>query len=233
MIGFLLALRYGGQPFDYSQQQSDLMPKSSSSTVHLICFSVIALIIASCCYFVMLADVGPIYAEHGLMENMQVGLIMLAGFVFIVQAVSSDARAREIMVFFALLSVIFVAREIDFFKMQGEIAEPLYWLLGTHMGKALFYVPALYILWRQLRLFGFYYANRGFFLRLPSVQYLMIAAFLLIVMSSIFDTKEWHFKYRHFFEELSELAAYCFYFAAALLMKANLKAMPAVTNTSH
>ena len=187
-----------------------------------IAMSIIAAILLTLCYLVMIAKIGPIYVEHGPMENMQVGLIIIAGLIYFSQIFRFKGRSRETCLFFFLLSVIFVAREIDFFKMEGEIPDPLYWLLGTHVGKAFFYVPALVILFRQLTDFSYYKTHKSFYLKSSTFLFMSLAAFLLIVMSSSFDTKRWTFEYRHFFEELSEVIAYCAYVAAAIFMSFDL-----------
>lgn len=154
-----------------------------------------------------------IYEENSWIENIQAGLLLGSAVIFASSAFSHEARARVLALLLALLCFIFSFREVDVDEL--DVPAWLIFLLAEE-GRAIFFIMALGLLLLLLRHATYYLANRMRYLRSSLGIYFLLAAILLVVLSGAFEKDLFGSRYHVFYEELSELLAYCMLFAASL-----------------
>ena len=164
-------------------------------------------------YLVIGLGMDFIYKENNWMENIQAAVLVVCCAVFAYQSFQFYDRHRHIALFLSILCFIFAFREVDADKLDWPT-----WLvfLLAEKGRAIFFIIAFVYLGLILREARYYFANLRAYMTTSLVVYVFIAAFFLIVLSSAFDKKVIKISYWIFFEELSELVAYCLLFVASL-----------------
>ena len=159
-----------------------------------------------------------IYEENSWMENIQAGVLLVSCVVFASAGFALRVKHRALALFLAVLCFIFSFREVDVDEL--EVSTWLIFLLAEE-GRAIFFVMALALLALLLKDAKYYLANRMLYLRSSLGIHLVQAAILLVALSRAFEKDLFGFRHHVFYEELSELLAYCLLFAASLdLVKA-------------
>ncbi len=159
-----------------------------------------------------------IYEENSWMENIQVGVLLVSCVVFASAGFALREKHRALALFLAVLCFIFSFREVDVDEL--EVSTWLIFLLAEE-GRAIFFLVALVLLVLLLKDAKYYLANRMLYLRSSLGIHLVQAAILLVALSRAFEKDLFGFRHHVFYEELSELLAYCLLFAASLdLVKA-------------
>lgn len=155
-------------------------------------------------YRVFIYDQAEIYAEHGLLENMQAIILAVAMLAFLGPAVFENRSDKLILLFCALLCYSFVLRELDVKRL--DIHEMLIFI-GSGVGRKVT-LAAAFIAIAAYASFRFtYYKNAAVrFLRSwPGILLMMGGGFLLI---GEFFEKNQLIIHHAFFEEISELFGY-------------------------
>jgi hypothetical protein len=159
-----------------------------------------------------------IYEENSWMENIQAGVLLVSCVVFASAGFALREKHRALALFLAVLCFIFSFREVDVDEL--EVSTWLIFLLAEE-GRAIFFLVALVLLVLLLKDAKYYLANRMLYLRSSLGIHLVQAAILLVALSRAFEKDLFGFRHHVFYEELSELLAYCLLFAASLdLVKA-------------
>lgn len=93
------------------------------------CFIYLALIMCFICFINYLASIykATTFAENGVVENIQLGLLLTAGISFFIQAIYSKTW-RPLMLFLASLCFLASCRELD--KTLDELIYGLRWRIG-------------------------------------------------------------------------------------------------------
>ena len=159
-----------------------------------------------------------IYEENSWMENIQAGALLVSCVVFTFAGFALREKHRRLALFLAVLCFIFSFREVDVDEL--EVSTWLIFLLAEE-GRAIFFVVALILSALLLKDAKYFLVNRMLYLRASLGIYLVQVAILLVVLSRAFEKDFFGFRHHVFYEELSELLAYCLLFAASLdLVKA-------------
>ncbi len=164
-------------------------------------------------YLVVGRGMDVLHDENGWMENIQVGMLLVSCAVFAFAGCVLRERHRHLALLLAVLCFIFAFREVDVDEL--EVSTWLIFLLAEE-GRAVFFIAALVFLVLLLKHVKYYLANRMLYLRSSLGIYLVQAAILLVVLSRVFEKDLFGFGHHVFYEELSEMLAYCLLFAASL-----------------
>ena len=154
-----------------------------------------------------------IYEENSWMENIQAGVLLVSCVVFAFAGFALRGKHRALALFLAVLCFIFSFREVDVDELG--VSTWLIFLLAEE-GRAIFFLVALFLLVLMLKDAKYYLDNRRLYLRSPLGIHLVQAAILLVVLSRAFEKDLFGFRHHVFYEELSELLAYCLLFATSL-----------------
>ncbi len=164
-----------------------------------------------------------IYAENGLLENMQALLLTVSSVLFLTPLVLQRKPVKLILLFCALLSCSFALRELDIerFPVHNFLI-----LIGSGTGRNIILSVAFaaLLLYAGFR-FSYYWHAGMTFLRSRS-GLLLILAGLFLVIGTLFEKSDW-MVYHVFYEEISELYAYCFIAMSAFAANAGVSAAPA------
>lgn len=173
-------------------------------------------------YLVVGRGMDILYAENGWMENSQVAVLLVSCVGFVCAAFALRMRDRALALLLAVLCFIFSFREVDVDEL--EVPRWVIFLLAEE-GRAIFFVVALGLVIQVLRDARHYLDHWLGYLRSSPGIYLLEAAFLLVVLSGAFEEDLFGFQYHVFYEELSELLAYCLLLAASLDLPRALRAI--------
>lgn len=164
-------------------------------------------------YLVVVCGLDIIYQENSWLENMQVVVLLISCLVFAIAGSTLRSRDRALSLFLSILCFIFSFREVDVDELQ--VPGWLIFLLAEE-GRAVFFVMALIPFSQLLRNLRHYREHLSLYLRASLGVYLLKAAFLLVVLSSVFEKNIFGSSYHVFAEELSEFLAYCLLLLASL-----------------
>lgn len=172
-----------------------------------LCFSLWSL------YSVFLLDNTLLYQENGLLENIQVLLLVVTFLTFLLPALYQQRNDKLILLFFALLSFNFILREVD--VEEFELPNILI-LLGSGIGrKILLAIGFIGIIFYAL-LNAKYYANLSICLLKSSTGILLFLSAVFLFLGGFFE--EGKFQHHTYFEELSELVGYVLFFLSSLIL---------------
>ena len=203
----------------------------ASRLSYFVSFTVLMVINSVLSFLVIGLGMDWLFRENNFLENTQVILLITAGVVFLSAAIKLQGRHQFIAYFFTVLSFIFIFREVDFDRIEG-MPSMLVWLLADE-GRVVFFVLLLLPLLMILKDIKYYWLNLRTYLCSSWVGYLSISAFLLIVMSYVFEKRVLDVAYYVLFEELSEMSAYYLMVAAALALMSSLNAIEKKINDNH
>ena len=143
-----------------------------------------------------------VYAEHGILENIQTLLLAMSCIGFVLTAMKMDQSNREIPQFMALLMVAFIVRELGFDKISKE---KILFFAGD--GRLLYGVPLVGLALKICANYKFYFKHLNFFLSTRSFQYLGVSALCYGLLGGIFDKSYIEVAHPGLWEESFELAA--------------------------
>jgi hypothetical protein len=145
-----------------------------------------------------------IYAENGLLENIQAGILAITFVVYLVNSAVEKNSCRLILLSCSLLCYAFLLRELDVEKF--DIPSVLQ-MLGSGIGRNLTIAIAFFALFfYAARYFSFYKAEVVNFLRTRPGS-LLIMAGVFLVIGSVFEDI-YAITHHVFIEESLELFAY-------------------------
>lgn len=184
------------------------------------------LLIFWCSYQVFTLGSSKVYAENGLLENLQAVLLVSACMIFISAIIRGQRSDKLILFACALLCYGFFLRELDVQKLD---VPALLILLGSGIGRNLTLLLAtllvLVMAGRNARHYG--RAIRAY-LRLP-LFWLFVAAAVVLYSGDYFETAD-ALQHHEFFEEGLELLAYGLIllaaFSAHLMITRQASVMP-------
>lgn len=153
-----------------------------------------------------------LYAENGLMENLQVIFLCLALPGFAHAALTTEHTNKTLPWFLALLVFAFIFRELDIEKFNSP-AWAAFLFAGD--GRALYLFPLLGLLLKLLFNARHFIQYSGYYLDARSISYLILAALCYGVFSEPFDKKYVPIMHSDFWEESLEIAATMLLFAAS------------------
>ncbi len=177
-------------------------------------------VLAICCFDILISylviglDMIQLHDENGLLENMQVILLMLSIVVFLLQVHYRRNSHRVFSLAGAFLCLVFILRELDVEKLD---VPQLFIVFGSGVGRN--------ILMGVLGLALFVYAIRNFRairVFLPKFFYetsslTILVGLLFLVSGGLFDKGSIETVHYQFFEEILEVTGYFIMFAGAVL----------------
>jgi hypothetical protein len=194
-----------------------------------------AVIISAClglsiwsAYAVFQHQLTSIYAENALLENLQASLLSAAGLLFLANATLTQRPDKAIMLFFSVLCLAFVLREVDVERL--DVASLLI-LVGSGTGRTiLLFLAFLAIVVYSLLHFSYYQKAALAFARSKPGRLLMVALVFLIA-GEAFEHAGHIFEHHQFYEEALELWGYSFIllsscFANPFLRRLNTQEKP-------
>lgn len=190
-----------------------------NNTFHYLWIGACLLICLTFMYLVIGLGFHGLTAENSWLENLQVITLFLAMMAFGKQAWHFTGRLRGACSFFAWLMWLFIMREVDFDKLG---IHPMLVYLWAEQGRALFYIIALALLFRECWHWRFYWQFRQSILRSSFFWYISCAAFALIVLSTGFDKQIFDVPHYQLYEETSEAFAYFMLLGAAVFARKSL-----------
>ncbi len=146
-----------------------------------------------------------IYAENGLIENIQAAILAIACLVYLLSATLNKKTETLIFLFFSLLCYSFMLRELDVERL--DVPHVLK-VIGSGKGRDISLALAFSTIFIYAALTDFSYYKKAaidFIRSRPGV--LMMAAAVFLLIGDIFE-KYKDLAYHDFFEEMSELFAY-------------------------
>lgn len=188
----------------------------AQSRRHLALFLLLAIVNITLCYLVIGLDMDFIYAENSWMENIQAIILIICSCVFAYRAFQFSDRHKYIAFLFAILCFTFAFREVDIDRL--DMPKWLIFMLAEE-GRGFFFLVAFFFLGMILKDSKHYFRNLKVYVKSTLALYITVSALCLILLSEAFDKKILNITYRVFFEELSELVAYCLLLATALDLK--------------
>lgn len=192
----------------------------------LILFAFLVTLNAGLAYFSIYLGDASIYAENGLMENLQALFLALACVGYTLAIPKVHGRHRLLTSFLALLMFAFVFRELDVDKM--DVPEIFIFFLAEK-GRAFYFVPLVFMFLALLKDIKHYVKYIGLYLSSVTMVYFAIAAVLLIVFSTAFDKKWMGGAYSYYWEEAVELPAAILFFLSAVFVSRDLDKVNAST----
>ncbi len=165
-------------------------------------------------YLVIWLDMSLLHEENGLLENLQVILLVMTIAVFFQQLYLRRNFHRVFPLAGSFLCLVFILRELDVEKLD---VPQIFILLGSGSGRN--------ILMAVLGLALFAYALRNFRairLFLPKFFYetsslTILVGLLFLVSGGLFDKGSITTVYYQFFEEILEVTGYYLMFAGAVI----------------
>ena len=192
------------------------IPFSCLTTIFLLAW----LAITSLSYYAM-TSMGPdtaesdfgaianiLYTAHGLLENIHVALLALAGLGFAISARKLQQHGKDIAQFFALLMVAFIVRELGL----DAISETTVALFPGD-GRLIYVIPLVALVVKMLLDYQFYLKHLAIFFSTRSFQYVVISAICYGILSRVFEKSYLEVAYSGFWEESVEVAACLLLFA--------------------
>lgn len=150
-----------------------------------------------------------LYAEHGLIENFQVALLVFACLGFAFAAKQLQQYGQDIALFLALLMVAFVIRELGF-----DIISETKLVLFAGDGRLIYVIPLVALGIKILLNCQFYMNHFAIFFNTRSFQYIGISAICYGILSRLFEKAYLEVAHSGFWEESVEVAACLLLFAA-------------------
>ena len=192
------------------------IPFSYLSTILLFCW----LAITSLSYYAMTSmgldmvesEFGAIenilYTEHGLIENLQVALLVFSCLGFAISARKFQQHGKDIAQFFALLMVAFIVRELGLDAISETTV-----VLFPGDGRLIYVIPLVALVVKMLLDYQFYLNHLAIFFSTRSFQYVGISTICYGILSRIFEKSYIEVAYSGFWEESVEVAACLLLFA--------------------
>ncbi|MDO6562342.1 hypothetical protein Q4488_03005 [Amphritea sp. 1_MG-2023] len=176
------------------------------------------LIIVAGYFIYSLDDQVTLYKENGVLENLQVSILLLTCFYMVIVGKQLQCRSRYAAWMFAWICLAFFFREFDIRKTD--------WPEFAHMifgkpGQYIWFLPLLFILVQIFRNIQFYLRNILLYLLSPMMLNIILAGVMLI-MAAVFD-KQMILTENKFWEEYLEIAAYAHLFLAAILARSSFR----------
>jgi hypothetical protein len=149
-----------------------------------------------------------LYTEHGLIENLQVALLVFSCLGFAISARKLQQHGKDIAQFFALLMVAFIVRELGLDAISETIV-----VLFPGDGRLIYVIPLVALVVKMLLDYQFYLNHLAIFFSTRSFQYIGISAICYGILSRVFEKSYVEVAYSGFWEESVEVAACLLLFA--------------------
>jgi len=165
-------------------------------------------------YSVVVLDHTDIYAENGLLENIQATLLAIACIAFLVPTAFEKRSDKLILFLCSLLCLAFVLRELDVetFDVHGAVK-----FIGSGAGRNTIIAAALIVLLSYAAFRVSYYKKRvAEFIRSRAGLLLMMGG-VLIIIGDAFEKYDW-IDYHAYIEEMFELFGYTLILLAAFAL---------------
>ena len=179
-------------------------------TLTSVAYFIIALVVvAGLVRAVFFGDVG-VYDENNLLENTQAVILALSFLMFLVPILNSGRRDRLLAVFFAMLALAFILRELDVERLN---VPNLLVLLGSGGGRNILLATGFSCI-LVIALFNFrYYLNLASCFLRARVGVTAMVAGIFLVLGDTFESID--ITHNVLFEESLELMGYAFLMAAS------------------
>lgn len=163
-------------------------------------------------YSVFILNNNAVYAENGLLENLQSVFLAISCFVFLAPIAFRKDQEKLVLLFCAFLCLGFFLREVDVEKLN---VYDFIKFVGSGMGRNVIILVAFLTLVCIAVLRFSYYKKAGVcFLRSTPGVLLMLAG-LFLVVGSIFEDAG-SITHHVFFEEALEFCGYCLILLSAV-----------------
>lgn len=167
---------------------------------------------------VFIFNITSIYAENGLLENIQVILLTISCIVFLIPIALEKKTEKSILLFCSLLCYSFILREMDFESLD---VPNVIKFISFGVGRNATLTAAFISLFSYAAFRFSYYKNACIsFIRSKSGILLMSGGLFLIV-GDIFEKRS-SIIHHVYWEELFELCGYCFILLSAFAANAGL-----------
>jgi len=168
-------------------------------------------------YLVVILDKDTIYAENGLLENLQVLTLLVSCITFFTPVINQKRKDKSMLLFFSLLSLAFILREVDVERLD---VPSILIFLGSGVGRntllslgfIAIIIYAVLNFTHHKKLAKLFFSSRG--------GVLLIFAGIFLITGDRFEhhgPKDLHV----FIEEMFELLGYVFMLVAALTFSKN------------
>jgi len=154
--------------------------------------------------YLVLNGKNHIYAENGLIENIQVVILIIAYIVYLLTAALEKRSERLILIFCALLCYSFILREVDVERLNIPY---ILISIGSGVGRNVtIFIAFAAIAYVALRNYSCYKKVAIRFIKTNSGYFLMAGGVFLFIGD--FFEKHNLISHHIFFEEMFELSAY-------------------------
>ncbi|MGR8981342.1 MAG: hypothetical protein ACU84H_14790 [Gammaproteobacteria bacterium] len=169
-------------------------------------------------YRVFVHDEVYIYAEHGLLENIQAIVLAVAILAFLVPIAIEDRSDKLILLFFTLLCFSFLLRELD---VKHIDAPKILILIGSGVVRIAILAVAFIAIAAYAAFRFSHYKNEAFRFLKSKVGGLLIMGGVFLWIGEFFEKKKPIMHYV-FFEEISELFAYFCILLSAFMVNSRI-----------
>ncbi len=168
-------------------------------------------------YLVLILNRSVVYAENGLLENIQVLTLLATCIIFFIPTISQKREDKLILLFFSFLSLAFILREIDVERLD---VSSILVFIGSGIGRNTLLGIGFIAIFAYAIVNHTYYKKflKPFFTSKGGVLLVLAGIFLLIGdRFENYDTMYIHV----FIEEMFELLGYLFMLLSALIFSKN------------
>lgn len=162
-------------------------------------------------YSVVVLNRTDIYAENGLLENIQAVLLVIAGIAFFAPIAFEKRSDKLILCFCSLLCFSFVLRELDVEDLDVHDALKF---IGSGAGRNTILAAAFIAVFSYAAFWFSYYKKQAVQFLRSKAGVLLMAGGVLLIVGEVFE-KESSIAYHVYLEEMVELVGYVVILLAA------------------
>ena len=168
-------------------------------------------------YSVYTLNQSSIYDENGILENIQILTLTLSSIIFLLPVITQKRKDKLLLLFFALLCLAFILRELDVEKLN---VPDILIFFGSGIGRNIM-ISTGFILLTTYAIF-----NRQYYIELAkkfimSVEgYLIVLAAILLLSGGYFEHMT-SVQHHVFLEEIFELFGYVLILIVSLILYKN------------
>lgn len=157
-------------------------------------------------YSVFYGNRTHLYADNGLIENIQAVLLIIAGLVYLAAAAITKRSDKLILLFCSVVCLTFLLREVD---VEDFDIHPVLLFMGHGIGRNTMLVTAFIAIFGYAVLNFSYYTKTAVAFAKSRPGWLLVAGGVCLLVGDFFDKS--HGIHHHvFYEEIAELLGHIF-----------------------